>query len=171
MKDCINIHNEEGDKEDDLYEIIKCTTGTKNVIEIKNCGTGEKRMIHKDRTFLPEKRSKPVEKKEKKAEAEEEVKKTPKKAKKKKVLEKFDLKEVEDMGVLFRSKKKNSMEVSDDQKIAIESFCVVSDDAMRWKHFNLYNHSLGKKERLPNLAKTIMSKENFLVTLVQLKNI
>lgn len=143
----IGIYNEEGNREDDLYKVLKSSTGTKNVIEICNTRTGEKRLIHKDRTFLLEnKRSATVEK-EKKTQATE----SKKKAKKKKPLVKFDLKDLEDVGILFRSKKKSSMDVGG-QKISIESFCIVSSDGAKWKHFNLYNHSLGKKSKPPQLT-------------------
>jgi len=143
--DLIGIHNEEGDKENDSYEILRNSTGTKNVIEIRNIRTGEKRLIHKDRTFLLDKRSDTVEAKKKTAS------KKKAKTKKKKPLVKFDLNDLEGSGIVFRSKKKSTMDVGN-QKISIESFCIVSEDGTKWKHFNLYNHSLGKKGKPPEFG-------------------
>ena len=48
----VGIYNEEGNKDDDKYEILARTTGTKNIIRIKNSRTGKERLIYKDRTFL-----------------------------------------------------------------------------------------------------------------------
>lgn len=146
MEDLVGIYNEEGGVEDDLYQVIRRSTGTKNIIKIKNSRTGEERLIHKDRTFLSEDNLP-----EKRRETLEKDKKTPKKkAKKKKPLVKFELKEL-DLGILFKSKSKKAMEAGE-QKINIESFCMVSEDATKWKHFNLYNHSLGKKGKPPEFG-------------------
>lgn len=144
----VGIYDEEGNPKDDAYEIIKSSTGTKNVIKIKNVETGEERLIHKDRTFLQEKRRETVNKKK------EEVSK--KKAKKKSLV-KFDVGELKGNGMVFKAQDKKIMEVGE-QKIIIESFCIVSKDATKWKWFNLYDHSLGKRGKSPSFGDKDMVK-------------
>lgn len=148
MEDLVGIYNEEGGMDDDIYKVVRRSTGTKNVVKIRNIRTGEERFIHKDRTFLREekegKRRETVEKDKKPA--------SNKKAKKKKKpLAKFDLKEIEGMGILFKSKTKKNMEAGE-RKITIESFYIVSEDATKWKPFNLYDHSLGRKGKTPEFG-------------------
>ena len=146
----VGIYDEEGNRKDDVYEIVKNSTGSKNVIKIRNIKTGRERLIHKDRTFLQEKRRETVD--AKKEEVKNEVKKeAPKKKAKKKSLAKFDVGTLGEMGVIFKSKEKKAMEAGE-QKITIESFCIVSEDATKWKWFNLYNHSLGKKGKSPSFG-------------------
>lgn len=74
------------------------------------------------------------------------------KKKKKKPLEKFDLKQLESVGILYQKGNATDdmakMEV-EDQVFVIKSFWVVSPDATKWKHFNLYNDSLGRKGKVP----------------------
>jgi hypothetical protein len=138
-KSIVGIFNEEGDPHtNEFYEVIASSTGTKNIIRLKSMSSGEERLIHKDRTFSPD------------TEGGITVKK--KKVKKKKPLLTFDLSTLDGMGVLFRSSKKSSMEAGGDQKISIESFCIVSEDGTQWKHFNLYNSSLGKKGKPPEFG-------------------
>lgn len=134
----VGIYNEEGGKDNGLYEVISRSTARKNAIRIRNVTTGDIRLVHKDRIFS--KRSRTVKKTAKK-----------KRTKKKKPMVKFDLSGVQDMGVLFKAKEKKSMEAGG-SKIAIESFCVVSDDGTKWKHFNLYEGSLGKKAKPPEFG-------------------
>ena len=167
MKDLVGIYDEEGNKNNDQFEVIKRTTHTKNVILIKNMKTEKERMIHKDRVFLLDdldnldnldnlgnnlKKNKGEETMEqKKSMSSENLEKKKKAKKKKKSLVKFDVTELKNMGITFRSKKESNMD-SSDQKMVIESFCIVSDDGSQWKHFNLYNGSLGKNGRTPEFG-------------------
>ena len=61
-------------------------------------------------------------------------------------VEKLDLGELAKMGIIFKSKSKKSMKIKD-ADVTIESFCVVSNDGEKWKYFNLYDGTLGKKAR------------------------
>lgn len=155
MENFIGIYNEEGNKDNDIYEIIGNSTGTKNVIRIRNRRTGGKRLIHKDRIFAietDEKRRIVVEK-EKKPETNKKAKK------KKKAPAKFDLAEIRDMGILFKAKNKKTMEAGE-QKITVESYVIVSNDATKCKYFNLYDHSLGKKAKSPEFGENDVVKGN-----------
>jgi len=146
----VGIYNETGKMENGIFEITRDTTGTKNIIKIKNIKTGGERLIPKDRLIFGNgKRSQTVDKKP----IAPKVAEPKKKAKKKKAAPKFDLNTLSTAGVLFKSKNKGSMEAGG-QKISIEIYCLVSPDATKWKHFNLYNHSLGKKGKPPEFGES-----------------
>jgi len=151
----VGIYDEEGIiVNNSTYEVISMSTGTKNIVRIKECKTGEIRLIHKDRVFLldrnNEEGSLKLDKKNEDATEQTEASVPKKKAKKKPMIE-FNLKELEDKGIVFRSKENKSMEAGG-TTITIESFCLVSTDGTKWKHFNLYNSSLGKKAKPPEFG-------------------
>ena len=108
MDSFVRMYNEEGNEDDDLYEIIKNSTGTKNVIEIRNTRTKEKRLIYKDRVFVPEEISEEISEVVPEVVPEKRREEVTKKKAKKKPLTKFDLSALTEVGLLFKSKKQNT---------------------------------------------------------------
>lgn len=148
MPKFVGIYDEEGVKDDDNVFEVAGNTATKNIIKIRNLADGSVRKIHKDRVFELEERS--VDKKN-----SSKNENAPKKKAKKKPVETFDVDSVRDKGVLFKRESKKEMEPSDGHKITIESYFIVAEDGKKWKHFNLYDKSLGKKGKEPELEETV----------------
>jgi hypothetical protein len=145
MDKVVRIYDEEGKTCDTLYTVIGEMAIKKNIIKLED-EDGVVRLIHKDRIIEPD--SEPTDINRRNSVMSEEEKKPKAKAKKKKPMVKFDLENVQGLGVVFRKSETKTMETKV-SNIKVESYCIVSEDGRKWKHFNLYDGSLGKKGRPP----------------------
>lgn len=125
----VGIYDETGERLNRSYEIIDEYTNTRNIIKIRDTITKEERLINKSRIF-------PI-KKEDSA-----LVKTIKTVKDNKV----DINYLKSVGNLYKTNENQSFNVNN-KVVIVESFCLVSNDGNKWKYFNLYNSSLGKKHR------------------------